>query len=312
MAPPTDPFLDLIQLLRPRATVWSRIDAAGRWAISFRKRDDVLFCRVVKGECLLLRPRRTPVRLEQDDFVLVRTSTPFTLASDGKTKPVDSETLVAQTMSVNLRLGSGGKAEVTLHGGKFVFDTANENLLTGLMPQLLRVAASDTRSERVRALLTMNEQETALPGPGSEFVIARQMELILVDLLRSRTRVDERQAGLLAGLEDPMTARALMWMHGQVAHAWTVAELARKCGMSRSAFASRFRERVGRGPIVYLQDWRMALAKDALRAGQRGAGEIGLAIGFQSSSAFSTAFRRAVGMSPRAFAQRLRQEPSPR
>jgi AraC-like DNA-binding protein len=298
-----DPFLDLIHLLRPRATLWAQIDAAGRWGVSFRKRDDLLFCWVVKGKCKLMRPRLAPVDLQRDDFILVRTSTPFTLASDPSVAPEDSETLVTATKGRGLKLGSGNQSPVTLRGGRFVFDTANENLLTGLLPSLLRVAAGDTTSWRVRSLLKMNEAESLRPGPGSEFIIARLMELILVEILRSETvRVDQEQRGLLAGLGDPMTARALSAMHRDVAGMWTVARLARLCRVSRSTFAARFREVVGKAPIEYLLDWRMAMAKDELRTGARSIGEIALAIGFQSSSAFSTSFSRAVGCSPRRFA----------
>jgi AraC-like DNA-binding protein len=88
-------------------------------------------------------------------------------------------------------------------------------------------------------------------------------------------------------------------MHGDVAQDWTVAALARLYGVSRSSFATRFRGVVGKGPIEYLLRWRMALAKDDLRRGRLSIGEIALAIGLQSSSAFKAAFSRAVGRSPR-------------
>jgi AraC-like DNA-binding protein len=96
-------------------------------------------------------------------------------------------------------------------------------------------------------------------------------------------------------------------MHRDVAHAWTVSGLARLCGVSRSTFAARFRQIVRTGPIEYLLHWRMALAKDELRRGSRSIGEIALAIGFQSSSAFSTAFSQAVGSSPKRFAVSARR-----
>jgi AraC-like DNA-binding protein len=298
-----DPFLDLIHLLRPRATLWGRVNGAGRWGVSFRKRDDLLFCWVQQGECQLIRPMLAPIHLGQDDFVLVGTATPFTLTSDPSVEPEDSEAAVAITKDTGLRLGEGRDSPVTLRGGRFVFDTANENLLTGLLPSLVHVAADDASAWRVRSLLKMNETESLQPGPGSEFVIARLMELILVEILRSETlRVDREGSGLLAGLANPVTARALSAMHGDVTHDWTVSVLARLCGVSRSTLAARFREIVGMGPIEYLQHWRMALAKDELRGGTKSIGEIALAIGFQSSSAFSTAFTRAVGCSPKRFA----------
>jgi AraC-like DNA-binding protein len=302
-----DPFLDLIRMLRPRATLWARIDGVGRWGVSFRKRDDLLFCWVQRGECQLTRPLLAPVHLEPDDFVLVRTSTPFTLTSDPSVEPEDSETAVALTKDTGLKLGEGTDSPVTLRGGRFVFDTANDDLLTGLLPSMVHVAAGETSSWRVRSLLKMNETESLQPGPGSEFIIARLMELILVEILRSEAlRVNQDQSkehtGLLAGLADPVTALSLSAIHRDVAHGWTVSGLARLCGVSRSTFAARFRKIVGTGPIEYLLHWRMALAKDELRRGTRSIGEIALAIGFQSSSAFSTAFTRAVGCSPKRFA----------
>jgi AraC-like DNA-binding protein len=304
---PHDPFLDLIRLLRPRATLWGGIDGAGRWGVSFRKRDDLLFCWVERGECQLTRPLLAPVRLRADDFVLVRSTMPFTLTTDPELEPQDSETAVAASGDTGLKLGECVDSPVTLRGGRFVFDTANEELLTGLLPPLVHIAAGDESSWRVRALLEMNETESLRPGPGGGFIIMRLMELILVEILRSAApRANAEPTGLLAGLADPVTARALAAMHGNVAQDWTVADLAQLCGASRSAFAARFRRIVGTGPIEYLAHWRMALAKDELRLGKLGIGEIALAIGFQSSSAFSTAFTRTVGCSPKRFAASAR------
>lgn len=299
-----DPFLDLISLLRPQATLLGGgLEAAGRWGLSFRKRDDLLFCWIERGECQLLRPKSKPVRIQQGDFILIRTSTAFTLASDASTVPVDSETAVAAARSHRLKLGKGTTLPVTLHAGKFLFNTTNEDLLMGLLPSLVHLSRDDACSDRVHALLAMNEMESRSPGPGSEFIIVRLVELLFVELLRSRTlAMDSQPVGLLAGLANPVTARALSAIHKDVAHDWTVAALAKLCAVSRSTFATRFRSIVGVGPIEYLQHWRMALAKDALRSGKQSIGQIAFAIGFQSQSAFSTAFTRAVGCSPRQFA----------
>jgi AraC-like DNA-binding protein len=205
-----------------------------------------------------------------------------------------------------MKLGEGTDSPVTLHGGRFVFDTANEDLLTGLLPTMVHVAAGDKSSWRVRVLLRINEAESLQPEIGSKFMIARLMELVLFEILRDKSpAANQEQSGLLAGLADPITARALSAMHGNVAHDWTVGDIARLSGVSRSTLAGRFRKIVGTGPIEYLLHWRMALAKDELRRGTRSIGEIALAIGFRSSSAFSTAFTRAVGCSPKRFVARL-------
>lgn len=306
-----DPFLDLIRLLKPQATLWGGIDGVGRWSVSFRKREDLLFCWLERGECLLTQSGDSvPVRLVADDFVLIRTKAPFTLATDLAAEPYDSEDAVAVTRNTRLKIGQGEGPPVTLHGGRFVFDTANESLLANLLPPLVFIPANQTSSVRVRSLLMINETESRQPGPGSEFIIARLLELILVEILRSHSinGPDGQARGLIAGLADPVTARALSAMHGAIAYNWTVAGLAQLCGVSRSKFATRFRERVGTAPIEYLQHWRMALAKDALRLGARSIGEIALDLGFQSSSAFSTAFTRIAGCSPKRFADSCRKQ----
>jgi len=283
------------------------IHAVGAWGVSFRQRDDVLFCWVEVGECQLIRPQAEPLHLRAGDFVLIRTTTPFALTSDPSLEPEDSESLVAATNDPVLRVGRGLGPAAILRGGRFAFDTTNEQLLTGLLPSLIHIASDDTSSWRVHSLLQLNETESAQPGPGSEFIVTRLVEVILVEILRREAmRVDQEQTGLLAGLGSPVTARALSAMHGDIAHDWTVARLSRLCGVSRSTFATQFRKVVGVGPIDYLLSWRMTVAKDELRHGTRSIGEIALAIGFQSSSAFSTAFTKAMGCSPRQFMRQAR------
>lgn len=298
-----DPFVDFIQLLRPQATLWSRVETSGTWGLSFQPHDDVLFCWVEQGACYLVRQDSEPLAMGTNDFVLVRASVPFAFASSDAAMMTDSESTITGAGAV-ARLGTDARVDTVLRGGKFVFNTVNEQLLTGLLPEVTHVAASAEASERVRALLAMNEAECSRSGVGSDFVIARLMELILVEVLRTPNSEREGwQAGMLAGLRDPVISRALMGLHGDVARPWTTEMLARHCGTSRSALAERFARVVGYGPIAYLQQWRIAVAKEQLRRGHRTVGEIALLVGFQSSSAFSTAFKRAVGCSPSEFEQ---------
>jgi AraC-like DNA-binding protein len=300
-----DPFTDLINLLRPHATLWGRIMGTGRWGVSFHKRDDLLFCRVETGECILTRSHADSVLLRTGDFALIRTSSPFTLTSDPELVPEDSEAIVASTGSTELVLGETSGHRVVLRCGRFVFDTANEALLWSLLPSLIHVRADQETSWRIRSLLKMNDAEGQRPGPGSELVVSRLMELTLLELLRNEVpRLDPGSKGLLSGLSDPVIVKSLSVMHHEVARTWTVAGLAKLCGVSRSTFATRFRDVMGVGPIEYLTAWRIALAKDKLCYGTKTIGEIALSIGFHSSSAFSTAFTRVAGCSPKQFAER--------
>ncbi len=184
-----------------------------------------------------------------------------------------------------------------------MLDAANESLLTQLMPSLIHVGVEAERSERIRNLLQMNASESAACEPGSDFVIPRLMEILFVELLRDEARrVESATAGLLAGLAHPVTAKALQLMHAEPARGWTVESLARRSGASRSRFALQFQTVLGTSPMHYLLHWRIALAKDSLRNGTRSISETAFDVGFQSASAFSTAFRRNVGQSPKQFA----------
>ncbi len=297
-----DPFFDLIRLLQPRCTLWGRTQGRGRWGLGFHKRDDLLFCWIQQGDCLLTRSGDEPLQLHRDDFILIRTVAPFALTTDPTIEPEDSEVLARTRKGTVNKLGSGNENPVTLRGGRFVFDSANEDLLTGLIPPLVHIPATENISWRVRSLLNLNEAEFSNPGLGSSFLIVRLMELILVEILRGQTlQTAPEQGSLLAGLADPITSKAITAMHSDVAHHWTVGSLARHCGTSRSTFATRFHSTMGLGPIEYLQRWRMALAKDQLKSGNRNVGQIAFSVGFKSSSAFTTAFTRVVGCPPSRF-----------
>jgi AraC-like DNA-binding protein len=142
-------------------------------------------------------------------------------------------------------------------------------------------------------------------------VLQRLLEVLLIEALRWRGFADdEARAGLLNGMLDPVLARVLRAMHSDVRSHWTVADLAKIAGLSRSAFAARFGEVLGCGPIEYLARWRMALAKDALMRGTKTLDGIADEIGYESASAFSTAFRKRLGCSPGKFARNASVQPA--
>jgi AraC-like DNA-binding protein len=132
-------------------------------------------------------------------------------------------------------------------------------------------------------------------------VLERLLEVLLIEAFRASGGITA-PPGLLRGLSDPHLSIALRTLHAEPARAWTVADLARRSGLSRSGFFARFEREVGRTPMAYLTDWRMSLAKERLRRGDGSLTEIGAALGYGSASAFSTAFAREVGQPPGQYA----------
>jgi transcriptional regulator GlxA family with amidase domain len=156
--------------------------------------------------------------------------------------------------------------------------------------------------DRLSTLVRLFGEEANHQQAGRELILERLVELLLVESLRA-TPAKHSQKGLLRGLADRRIAEALRQMHAAPERSWTVEQLARKAGLSRSAFFGRFTRTVGLRPMEYLVTWRMAVAKDLLRQGSLSLDEVARRAGYGSASTFSTAFSRHVGQPPGRYAR---------
>jgi AraC-like DNA-binding protein len=192
----------------------------------------------------------------------------------------------------------GGRPDVRLLGGYFAFDSPDAGLLVSLLPALVHVRGV----ERLSVLVRLVGEESSQRRSGRDLVLTHLVELLLIEALRS-TPGENAPPGLLRGLADAQLAPAMRQMHSQLARSWTVGELAKKVGLSRSVFFERFARTLGVSPMEYLLAWRMAVAKDLLRRQDFKLVEIAERVGYNSVSTFSTAFSRHVGQSPSRYAR---------
>ncbi|MCQ4276490.1 AraC family transcriptional regulator [Stutzerimonas degradans] len=139
---------------------------------------------------------------------------------------------------------------------------------------------------------------------GRVALVERLLEVVMIQVLRQLMESGEVNGGLLTGLAHPRLRNALVAMHETPAKAWTLEELAGVAGMSRSVFATTFRETVGVTPGQYLQGWRVRLTQKALRRG-RPLKMIATEVGYGSEAALSRAFRAQTGLSPRGWKKQL-------
>ncbi len=143
--------------------------------------------------------------------------------------------------------------------------------------------------------------EMRQPQVGGTLVAQQVAYTLLIDALRLHQEQRNQSSGWFAALTEPQIRTALACMHERPAHAWTLDELARIAGLSRTAFAQNFKRVVGETPIAYLTRWRMTLATHKLREKGQTLGAVALHIGYESQSAFCAAFRRFSGTSPKKF-----------
>ena len=295
----SDPLSEIIALLQPRTVFAKRISGAGRWGVRYAAFGQPSFCAVLAGRCRLAVDGHTALTLQAGDFVLLPATPGFTMSGFEKVTPERIDPKVTPAPTGEVRHGTrGGRPDVRLLGGYFVFDSPDAELLVSLLPALLHVRGV----ERLSLLVRLVGEESSQRRPGRELVLTRLVEVLLIEALRS-TAGDDAPPGLLRGLADARLSAAIRQMHGQLARSWTVAQLAKTAALSRSAFFERFTRTVGLPPMEYLLAWRMAVAKNLLRSHGLGLSEVAERVGYSSASAFSTAFSRLVGQPPSRYAR---------
>jgi AraC-like DNA-binding protein len=299
----SDPLSEVIALLQPRTVLAKLISGAGRWGVRYSDFGQPSFAAVLDGRCRLAVDGHLALTLEAGDFVLLPATPGFTMSGFEPVRPerIDPKARPAPTGEV--RHGTrGGRPDVRLLGGWFVFDSPDAALLVSLLPSVIHVRGA----ERLSILVRLVGEESSERRSGRDLVLTRLVEVLLIEALRS-TSSDESPPGLLRGLSDARLAPAIRQMHEKVARPWTVAQLAKTAALSRSAFFERFTRTVGLPPMEYMLAWRMAVAKALLRRDDLGLAEVAERVGYGSASTFSTAFSRHVGKPPSRYARALQR-----
>ena len=199
----------------------------------------------------------------------------------------------------------GQSGLTTVVCGFISYDARPFNPLIAALPRMLHLRASDAGGW-IAQFLQQAVSESNANRPGSEAMLARMSEMLFVDAVRRYVEIlPPEGTGWLAGLRDRFVGRALALLHEKPAEAWTIDELGRQVGLSRSALHERFVQFVGQPPMQYLAHWRMQLASGLLRSSNSTVATIALEVGYDSEAAFARAFKRLVGMPPAAWRRAL-------
>ncbi|MEU2389694.1 AraC family transcriptional regulator [Streptomyces sp. NPDC007369] len=282
------------------------------WAVRIEDRAPLTVLTLVRGSGWLLPDGGTPVPIGPGDVAVVRGPRPYTIADapgtpvhvtvdeDQRCSTPDGQDL-ASALDLGLRTWGtpvpDEEAAVMLSGTYLEPSEVGRRLLNALPAVLVRpAAAADT------TLIGLLASEISRDEPGQELVLDRLLDLLLIGVLRTWL-ADPASAspGWYRAQTDPVVGRAVRLLHENPAHAWTVAELARKTGVSRASLARRFTELVGEPPMAYLTGWRLALAADLLREPDATVASVARRVGYGSAFALSAAFKRVRGVSPQEF-----------
>ncbi|SEA44028.1 AraC family transcriptional regulator [Variovorax sp. YR216] len=264
----------------------------------------VIFHLITEGECYVEMGGDEPVRLIAGDAVIFPQGHAHRMTSEPGLVPAVGEQLDRVLARRPRQLAYGGGGPTTrLVCGYLACDARLAGMLLAGLPPLVRV---NVRGSNAGAWLEASVRyalgEARSPRPGGAGVLAKLAEVLFIEVLRLyMNEQSEGRTGWLAGVGDRIVGAALHSMHKQPAHAWTLDELAREAGSSRSVLAERFQHLVGSSPMQYLTQWRMLLAANLLTRSNAPLASIAGDVGYQTDTAFSRAFRREFGAPPAAW-----------
>jgi len=302
----TDPLAEVVTLLQPGAPFSKIVSAKGPWRVRRSEAGRPFYCVILEGSSRLAVDGHEPMTLEKGDFVLVPATFDFTWSSLVPPRGKSDSGHVTLPDGETRHGNPSGPPDVRMLVGYCVFGSPDASLLVGLLPRLVLVRGEP----RLATLVQLVRDESRERRPARDVVLARLLEVILIEALRSSAGT-AASPGLLRGLADERLANAIRRMHETPTKAWTIAELAKEAALSRSAFFERFSRAVGTAPMEYLLRWRMALAKDLLRRKEVTVAEVAERVGYSSASTFSVAFARHVGQPPTHYARARATSPRP-
>jgi AraC-like DNA-binding protein len=303
-----DPLSDALALVDARCVVSGAFSAEGAWALRFSREARLKITAVVRGSCrLTVDGVVEPVELRAGDVAVMNGPSSLVLATDPSLEPADANALWAESAGAVVRLGDGD--EVACLGAHVELSRGGDDLLLAALPAVTRIQARTDEAPVLHWLLDRLFVEMTEGRPGGEFAIHQHAQLLLVEVLRALLPYAPAfPPGWLRALADDRLAPALRLMHAEPGRSWHLEELAHVSAMSRTSFAAHFKTVAGVPPLTYLHQWRMRIAERALRDGDTPIVMLAPALGYTSESAFSTAFKRTVGVAPRHYRDAARAE----
>jgi AraC-like DNA-binding protein len=317
-----DPLSDVLKTVRLTGAVFFEIAAQGPWAVASPPRELILpkilpgadhliaYHVVTAGRCFATAAGGEPMPVEAGEVVVFTRGQPHSMSSQPgmRAEPPTADVLdIATAGRTPFEFSYGdGPAATRLVCGYFACDAWPFNPLVESLPPMFKTGDTDSQSAGwIVEFIRMALAEAAENHAGRDSVLTKLSELMFVDVLRRYlAALPAEEAGWLAGLRDPMIGRTLSLMHARPGHNWTLEELAKQAGLSRSVIAERFNQMVGLPPMQYLAKWRMQIAAELLTSGNANIARIAAETGYGSEASFSRAFKNMVGVAPSAWRRR--------
>lgn len=318
-----DPLSDVLRVMRLIGGVFLHAEFTEPWCIlSQAKPEDcepllpevehiILYHYVLDGHLVVQVENAPPLAVGAREAIVLPRNDVHRMGSHLDAPPVESHDIIDVASDGRLATISygGGGACTRIVCGFLGCRNLQGNPLICALPALIHL---DTRAgaaaEWIRVSFAFAADELAAGRPCTETLLAKLSEVLFVEAVRSYLEnLPDEPPGWLAGLKDPFVGRCLALIHSRLAEPWTVDELARAVGLSRSALADRFARLIGEPPMHYLARWRLQVAAERLSSSHEPLARIAFDVGYESEVAFSRAFKRAFGSPPGTWRRRTEE-----
>lgn len=244
-----------------------------------------------------------PLIVEAGEMVICFSGTPHKIFQ-GKNPPIFPVENVFEGVDIPFRCQphARGISLVCICGVFYLQDT-HLNPLFAALPPILHAPVSQAETfQNLSGVANLIVHELEQPAPGSDFMVARLLELLCAGAIRAY--IDKSQSqdpSWFTGLQDPIINRALTMIHARPGNNWSIEILAQNVDLSPSRFAARFKETLGESPMNYVSKWRIHVASRLLKSTESNISEIAIKVGYENLAAFNRAFKRHLNIPPGAW-----------
>lgn len=297
-----DPLTEIFTEMNINWATFTRLEATAPWAWASAGDAAVTFVLVVRGSGVLaVDGYPEPFPLCGGDVFIMLDDKPYQMYDRKGSLPIPCAEIEKLRIGDRIEVGGGG-APTTFISGYFDMNAIELHPLSSMLPGLLHLKLDHTRSLAFHSVLELLATETETPSLGADAVVRRLFELLFIHAIRAYcAQTDGAVKGWMAAIGDQQLMDAIHAIHADPAQKWTVASLAKEAGMSRSAFAARFRTVVGVTPLEYVTRWRLHRASRQIRTSDAPLAKVAYDAGYESVAAFNRLFKRETGLTPGAF-----------
>ena len=292
-----NPFDSVLSAMQLESSLFVRMRAHVPWAMSFDSGGQARLVVVSKGEGWFTQAGHPPVVVQAGDCLIIKQGILGILGDRPDRVAVPCWQIADHVTGETVSFGGDGEA-CEFFSTLFTFDHAAGEPLSALLPHVVHVTMPESDAGRMVSVLEQIGAEEAQASLGGSYVVGRLLDVLFIQAIRTWASSEGNMPeGWLAGLTHRQLAQTLHRIHADLAHPWTVEQLARDAGMSRSTFAVLFKSVVGVPPLTYIATWRIYRAKLVLAAGHSIAAAAAQT-GYGTDIALSRAFKAATGVAP--------------